>query len=75
MGLISDHLSDDSMRGMYSQDHVAEAMRLANLMATARVRKYAKGNGGAPNETADQIERRLTKATNELRTYLERTLS
>lgn len=74
MSFVSDHLSDASMRGVYTNERVSEAMRLASLLATARVRRYAKANGKAVHETKANIDRRVRKAEEALRFYLENIL-
>lgn len=75
MSLAGDHLRDDTCRGMHSPDpepKVAEAMRLASLLARARVRKYAKANGLAPMETEAGLRRNVERATYALRDYLRK---
>lgn len=52
-------------------DQVTEAMRLANLMATARVRRYAFKVLRTPTETEESINRKVEKTTEALRKYLE----
>jgi hypothetical protein len=77
MSLVGDHLRDDSCRGMYSatkDDVINEAMRLANQLAVARVRRYAFNQGLAQVETKAGIERRITNATHNLRAYLTKVL-
>lgn len=72
--MCTNSLTDDSMRGMYSKERITEVMRLANLHATARVRRYAKSVGRASNETREGIDKRVAKTEAELRTYLESVL-
>ena len=53
---------------------VDEIMRLANLFAAARVRKYAKAIGHAPLESKWGVERKVKAAREALRDYVERTV-
>lgn len=74
MSVVGDHLSDDGHHGMYGpapDEIVAEAMRLANLMATARVRRYVFRQGLSQLETEAGVDRRVNNATKALRDYLE----
>lgn len=68
-------LTDKSMRGMYSDAHIEEVMRLARLYATARVRRYAKSVGKAENETKEGIDKRCAYTESALRAYLESVVS
>lgn len=77
MSLVSDHLTDDSCRGMYGptpEEKVAEAMRLANLLATARVRRYVFNAGLSQVETKASTDKRVNKAKNALENYLRKEL-
>ena len=73
MSIIGDHLRDDSCRGMYgpgSTEKVEEIMRLAGLLATARVRRYVYNQGLAQVETKVGVEKRVKNATESLRNYV-----
>jgi hypothetical protein len=74
MSIIGDHLRDDCMRGGNSQAQIDEAMRLAGLLATRRVRQYAVSVGRGPNETKEGTERSVIRAKAALRSYLENSL-
>jgi hypothetical protein len=78
VSLVSDHLTDDSCRGMYGpspEQKVTEAMRLAGLLATARVRRYVFQQGLSQLETQAKVDRRVSEATKALRDYLEKELT
>jgi hypothetical protein len=50
---------------------VQEAMRLANLLATARVRKYAQAVGHAALESPASVQRKVDTARANLTNYLK----
>lgn len=54
-----------------SQDQVNEVMRLASVLATARVRGYAYAIGHAANETRQGITAKVKRSSDDLRNYLE----
>lgn len=73
MSLIGDRLNNDSCRGMYGPsptEKVDEIMRLAGLLATARVRRYVYNQGLAQVETKVGVEKRVKNATEALRNYV-----
>jgi len=51
---------------------VDEIMRLAGVLATARVRRYAMLVGRAPLETEAGVDRKIDAATCELREAVEK---
>lgn len=53
-----------------NEEHITEIMRLAGLLATARVLRYRAKNGDTL--AVAQTEVRVIKATAQLRSYLER---
>ena len=53
-----------------SDDEVTEVLRLAGLLATARVRRYAKKTGSAPLESMAQIDKRIAKSKKALADYV-----
>jgi hypothetical protein len=54
---------------------VDNIMRLASLLAQARVRRYAVTIGRAPRETEDGTNKRVEKAEAELRAAVENAIS
>ena len=52
-------------------NEVEHVMALASVLATARVRRYAVYVGRAPNETQQGVDKRVDKATAELRAAVE----
>lgn len=54
-----------------NDDPVDNIMRLASVLATARVRRFAKHIGRAPLETEEGIERKVARAEAELRAAVE----
>lgn len=54
-----------------TKEQALEIMRLANLLATRRVRAYAVLMGHGPNETAEGTKRQLDKAKTALLDYLD----
>ena len=65
------------MSTAFSDSHngiIREVERLARMLATAQVRRYAVTVGRGPNETKEGTQLRVTKAKDELRAYLERVI-
>ncbi len=56
-----------------SEDQIIEVMRLAGMLAVARVRRYALRVGHAPNETEKGVLLRIRETEEDLRTYLKTT--
>lgn len=59
---------------MNKEEIVTEVLRLANLYAIARVRRYAKSVGSAPLETEGRIKKRIAESKKALEDYVRSVL-
>ena len=54
-----------------NEEQIQETLRLARMVSTANVRRYAVDKGlGGPRETDETVKKRIEKAKAELETYL-----